>query len=243
MQKDIHFYLTFALAVKAGQADALTIAWADQYTDDLTKAQISGIQTQSAVLGNWSDRQIQNTVLVPFHFIPGSDRMVVENNTLAQLLVEKAGNPFELGIALHALQDTFSHQGFSGWDEPANSCFAWWYIQSITPNIGHAEMGAVPDMADMVWTDPRSGEFIDNKERALRCALKTYTALGGQNWPPVAKRLEGIFKLPYDERKKEFQLLAGESVRYLHPSYSKLKFEREFIAAARKHLGRFMKYI
>jgi hypothetical protein len=49
------------------------IAWADQYTDDLTKADLHGIQTQSDVVGNWADTQVQMSVLVPFHFIPGND--------------------------------------------------------------------------------------------------------------------------------------------------------------------------
>lgn len=36
MQKDIHFYLTYLLAEKAGlrREDAEQIAWADQYTDE-----------------------------------------------------------------------------------------------------------------------------------------------------------------------------------------------------------------
>ena len=75
MQKDFHFYLTYVLSRKVGISvkDAEKIAWANQYTDDLTEADLHGIQTQSAILGNWADRQIQLSVLVPFHFIPGAD--------------------------------------------------------------------------------------------------------------------------------------------------------------------------
>jgi hypothetical protein len=53
MQKDVHFYVTYALARKAGLAaeDAEALAWADQFTDDLTAPDLHGIQTQSAVAG------------------------------------------------------------------------------------------------------------------------------------------------------------------------------------------------
>jgi hypothetical protein len=60
MQKDFHFYLTYALSRKAGipAKDSKVIAWANQYTDELTKADLYGIQTQSKVVGNWDDRFI-----------------------------------------------------------------------------------------------------------------------------------------------------------------------------------------
>jgi hypothetical protein len=43
MQKDIHFYLTYALAKKAGidVEVAEKIAWANQHTDELTKAMLN----------------------------------------------------------------------------------------------------------------------------------------------------------------------------------------------------------
>ena len=49
----MHFYVTYALARKAGlpAADAEVLAWADQYTDDLTAPDLHGIQTQSAIAG------------------------------------------------------------------------------------------------------------------------------------------------------------------------------------------------
>ena len=161
MQKDFHFYLTYALARRVGipARTAQEIAWADQYTDDLTEADLHGIQTQSAILGNWSDRQIQLSVLVPFHFIPGGDRrhpwMTTRNSLRAKHLVQNAlSDVFQLGIALHGLQDTFSHENFSGWQEDLNACYPWYYIGSnVIPNVGHAEMRAIPDIVNCVWTD------------------------------------------------------------------------------------------
>lgn len=130
MQKDVHFYLTYLLAkkLKITEEDTEIIAWANQFTDDLTETQLHAIRTQSSILGNWKDRQVQLSVLVPFHFIPGSDSenpwITLENNDRARKLVEQAQkNLYQLGIALHGLQDTFSHHGFSGWQEDVNSCY------------------------------------------------------------------------------------------------------------------------
>lgn len=160
MQKDVHFYLTYALArkLKIKNTEAEKIAWADQYTDNLKKPDLYEIQTQCGKLDNWHDPQIQMSVLVPFHFIPGNDAehpwMTTPNNRRARQLVGAAQNdPIRLGIALHGLQDTFSHQGFSGWRESRNSCFPWYYIESGLPNVGHAEMRVVPDVVNYVWTD------------------------------------------------------------------------------------------
>jgi hypothetical protein len=173
MQKDVHFYLTYLLAVRAGlsQKSAKLIAWADQHTDDLTEAELHGIQTQSAVLGNWHQRQVQLSVLVPFHFIPGDapDHPWVttsDSGHARTLVMDASEDLLQLGIALHAHQDTFSHQGFSGWQEDINACFPWYFIESALPNVGHAEMRVVPDVVNYVWTDPRTGERIDNKKRA-----------------------------------------------------------------------------
>jgi hypothetical protein len=51
MQKDVHFYVTYALARQAGlpAADAEVLAWADQFTDDLTASDLHGIQPRWAI--------------------------------------------------------------------------------------------------------------------------------------------------------------------------------------------------
>ena len=257
MQKDVHFYLTYLLAVKVGIEDeeAKKIAWADQYTDDLTEADLYGIQTQSAILGNWSDRQIQLSVLVPFHFIPGEDPehpwVTTRNCTRARKLVMaawKAGDLLQLGIALHGLQDTFSHEGFSGWQEEVNSCFPWYYIESALPNVGHAELRVIPDVVNYVWTDPRDGRRIDNKERTMAAARATFQFLvrffnpqiPASVWQGLKKDLREAFKIEsYDERKQRLRNLAGASdLRYsevcerFEPLY-----RDDFILAARRHLS------
>lgn len=246
MQKDIHFYLTYALARRVGICAETSelIAWSNYHTDQMTRAGLYGIQTQSAILGNWKYRQIQTSVLIPFHFLPGNDGWDVEpNSARAQSLIVKAKSPIELGIALHALQDSYSHQGFSGWQESSNSCYPWWYIQSLAPNIGHAEMGVVPDVVNYVWTDPRTGEVIDNKVRAESCAASTFRCLfefadrPDVKWTVIADELEPIFHLKYDDRKRELRRLGGNRTI----SYKNLDFdEDDFIQAARKHLAAVM---
>jgi len=259
-QKEIHFGLTYALARKIGISakQAEIIAWSNQFTDDLTTAELYGIQTQSAILGNWNERQIQLSVLVPFHFLPGDDLsrpwIVTQNSARARALVKTAlPDIFQFGIALHALQDSFFHQDFTGWQDKINACYHLRYIiQSAIPNIGHAEMQATPDIVNAVWTDPRDGRRIDNRRRALSCAKTTYDFLvkfagSGKTvttWQELAGELKQIFRLnSYDRRKAELHKLSGNKrIRYtivnkrLEPIY-----KPEFIKAARSHLAETIK--
>lgn len=245
MQKDFHFHVSYALARKLGidKDTAEIIAWSNQHTDDMTKAELYGIQTQSAILGNWSDRQIQLSVLAPFHFVPGEDPdwpwVTVADSYRVRSLVKRAqADPYQFGIALHTLQDTFSHQGFSGWEEKGNDCFSWWYLQSgAIPNIGHADMGPTPDVVNQTWTDPRNGKVIINKDRALQAARATYNSLlgfGSCN-EEIFGRLREIFAEPdYDKRKSLLSIFAGDpDIRYSRIEGSKT----DFVRAARVHLA------
>lgn len=260
MQKDIHFYLTYALARKIRIDDqvAQKIAWADYFTDELTSTDLYGIQTQSDIIGNWSDRQIQHSVLIPFHFIPGRNQeypwMTIENNSRARDLIESAlknADPLQLGIALHGLQDTFSHQSFSGWMEKLNNCYPWYYIQCAIPNVGHSEMHVIPDVVNYVWTDPRTGRRIDNKKRAMGAAKETFSFLlqfqgSGFNqnlWQNLKKELSKIFHLKsYDKRVDQLCKFSGTP----DIDYKKIKeillphYRYDFIKAARNHLGEAM---
>ena len=125
MQKDIHYYMTFALALKAGIEfeTARDIAWSNQYTDELKEADLHGIKTQCGRVDDWHVRTVQSDVLVPFHFLPGdfqnSPWVVTPGCKIAKKLCSQAicddKDPIALGIALHSLQDTYSHQGWTGW--------------------------------------------------------------------------------------------------------------------------------
>jgi hypothetical protein len=271
MQKDAHFYMTFAIARLIGftVSDAKKIAWADQYTDDMTRDDMEkyGVQTQCDLLENWKEREVQYTVLIPFHFLPGDDPkypwVTSPNSKLARNLVDLAideRNLYGVGIALHALQDTFTHQGFSGWEEKSNSCYPWYYLKSALPNVGHTEMRTLPDMIDAAWTDPRTGQVIINADRAILAAQATYDALHRlwQNmtrseatykrpkysWDEIRPNLKKSFGMSYDERKKMLREMASSNVRY---SGSKSdtwmrKHKAPFIKAARLHLTRVLQH-
>lgn len=223
------------------------MAWSNQNVDEVKKARLHGIQTQAGLLGNWADRQIQRTVLVPFHYLPGDNLekkwVVTPNSRMANRVIDDAGNFFELGIALHSMQDSFSHQGFTGWLEKENACFPWWYLGNPQPPIGHAEMNVIPDVVSYEWTDPRTGIKIDNRRRALSCAKRTYEILCAftekeNNWPELKVEFQTLFAIrSYDERKKTLlKLGSGKRFSELNRSYSK-KYRDDFEKAAAHQLS------
>jgi hypothetical protein len=254
MQKDVHFYMTYALARKAGldaQA-AQHIAWANQYTDEMTKPDVHGIQTQCSIVDNWNYPQIQLSVLTTFHFVPGDDAarpwMTTPDSSRARAFVKAAGTDlFQLGIALHALQDTFSHEKFSGWREKANECYPWYYLQTHIPNVGHAEMAATPDMANIVWTDPRDNQPIDNKKRALAAAKATYDCLienlalkNPAPWNGIKAAFTDFLRQHYDDRITNLCKFSDEPKLDFKDVNAKLSKSSEpaFAQAASRHLSR-----
>lgn len=251
MKKDIHFVATFAIARSIGLSieEARLIAWSNQYTDDRTKAGRGGIQTQAVPLGNWNDRQIQATVIIPFHFIPGPENWIVTpgNKTAIDIAMD-AENFFELGIALHALQDTFSHQNFTGWNEPHNAVMRWEAI--FIPNIGHADMRNIPDLTEWEWTDYRSGKKIINKERAFQCCELTHKIItdlkygDAHNWHDISDKIKEILDIEdYKKRVKAFKTMGKcPSLSYKNLRHFQRDYRNEFTNAARKHLSRFFAY-
>lgn len=257
MQKDFHFYVTYALARKAGYKaeDSAKVAWANEYTDRQTDEDIYEVQTQCPKVDRWDDPQIQLTVLVPFHFVPGDDGdwpwKTTEKSPRAQELLkvaEQSDDLYRLGIALHAFQDTFSHQGFSGWREKRNSCYPWYYLKSALPNVGHTEMMAMPDMVDRVWRDPRTNQKIDNRKRALAAARETFKSLQrakGDNasattWTSLKHKLQDIFKTEnYDTRKNKLRKFSGNpNIDYKKTNNKISKDNKEaFVKAASAHLS------
>jgi hypothetical protein len=137
MQKDLHYYgiATLARAVGYSIDDALTIAYASQYTDNSTESGLIKIgdlffdPVRTAHIGlqcyDWS---VQKRIYLPFHFLPPKsivapkDSFITEGESvLMQGLLERADadtHPVRrlcrIGIALHTLADCHSHQGFSG---------------------------------------------------------------------------------------------------------------------------------
>ena len=127
--------------------------------------------------------------LVPFHFVPGvkGDNFhqkirTSPNSPILHTLVDNAvasGDPYYLGIALHALGDAYAHRGFSGIISRGNRVrkfkvdmstiagfadrFLARYIMNVTwlysktlakimPMYSHSRVGTVPDLSSAEWS-------------------------------------------------------------------------------------------
>jgi hypothetical protein len=186
--------------------------------------------------------------------MPGEDPewpwKTVANNKRAGLLVKEAlesKNPLRLGIALHTLQDTYSHQGFSGWREDRNSCYVWYAPLSAIPNVGHAEMRTAPDVVSEVWTDPRGEKTkVKNSDRAMKAAARTFQVLAQWNgttnaaasWRALKPSVRQAFTTSdYDKRKSKIMALGGDNkTRFSSVSRSLNGDKPAFAQAAFAHL-------
>ena len=275
MQNDVHYYCTYLLCRKAGVkvTTAKQIAWANGYVDAATDCDLHGIQTQCAPLGNWekkrpgppnwADTQIQHSVIVPFHFMPpNKDTWVVEANSAnTRQLVETAysfGDPFQFGVAAHTYQDSWSHQGFTGWIEDHNACKSIHNLVAfVTPNCGHADFGKIPDeMWREDWIDYRTktGKHINNRLRLLDCAVHIYELIlacpwahqtkKAAKWEYIEPKLNQIYtEWDYDKRAQDLLDFAGgkgTAWKNLNKVYEK-EHRQEFINAARAHLSESLK--
>lgn len=242
MQKDFHYYVTHYLALKAGlsKKEAQQIAWSDQFTDDCTDKKKYGIQTACGVLDDWWKKSVQRDVIMPFHFLPGDDPenkwVVTPNSNLCQILCKEAdfsGNPYRIGIALHSMQDTFSHQRWTGWEDKFNEVYWCKHFPNPLPNVGHVNMLITPDVVGAVWTDLRNGERIINYNRFVNAEYVTFELLSGQRGAPVPR---AFYDEPNYEKRKKILMKAGNFGRY-----SKIKVTKSmllnFREAAQVHLN------
>ena len=104
---------------------------------------------------------------------PGNDNAV----SLMKKAMECTGptRPYRIGIAAHALADTWSHQNFVGLQEGFNSGDF-----KLAPKIGHAEALHFPDQVALRWQDRRlTNDNIDNNQRFLRAAGALYNLFRG----------------------------------------------------------------
>ncbi len=163
-------------------------------------------------------REAGYRVWIPFHFMPGGDersgksedpfyrRLEVRPVKLGdgspldralRRMLEAGDRPYGLhllGIALHVLADTWSHQGFIGLTRPENEVEdmeiegerkGFWDVlkeelYDLIPNTGHAEALTIPDEPYRRWSyrDFRGKPYqIDNVERSLSAARECYRVL------------------------------------------------------------------
>ena len=186
MQKNIHYNLTFKLAVDVGFSVecAQQIAWADQFVDDCIDFEKYGFRTMVNIAFQTLDcfiPEVQRSVFVPFHFLPGSkDSLIVKRNSeLVQKIIQgamKTNDRIALGIALHGFQDSYSHEGFSGVQSDDNAKHKWNLTSMLAPRIGHAEFGLDPDVVRGKWYN-QNGLYIKNNEKFKEAAIETYRIL------------------------------------------------------------------
>ena len=162
MQKDMHYYGTYAMARAAGLAPKVcqTIATAAEFVDDNGEKEtiifpdggrLDFVPTAHHMTDIKNiDRQDQRLVWVPFHFIPGNEGKSTSERLLCRKdseiaremidhnlsLADKSFGFHLAGISAHVYADTFSHYGFSGvssrWNKIDQSSFK---LIKIEPQI------------------------------------------------------------------------------------------------------------
>ena len=199
MDIEFHYYMTYITALRAGFKldDAYTIAYASQYTDDNdTSYEIINDDfpyknhiSQTIDITKPKDELLR--IHPYFHFFPGTKKEIVDNsyprkdgkfhllntipnNTNAGRLFTKSLESIDLykiGIATHTYADTFCHQNFVGFKECFNAMEG--FLETILPNVGHADAKHQPDVPGLVWFDERhvsSHREVRNKDRILDAA-------------------------------------------------------------------------
>ena len=167
--------------------------------------------------------EIQKFVYVPFHFLPGDNNQPINggynkysttpDSQNARKLLKTAlatGDLYRIGIALHTFADTWSHQNFSGYEEDWNSVFYWRNpFRALAPNIGHADIGHLPDEISTTWNDYRFDKPYrkrNNQKIAIQACKRIFQELrtarkGDIYWMHVEKDFRKIINSEdYDDR-------------------------------------------
>lgn len=250
MEKDFHYYAIYRLATLAGfrTSAAETIAYASQYVDDSVESEpiepfpnqhFDTVRTAHYRL-NAFDWNVQKKIYMPFHFLPAGIRWedpehfsyVTRPATgaageLAQKLVDDAAREpnrrfrmIRLGVALHTMADTFSHDDFSGRHDDENNVGRIWYrkpnggwdmqavastvLDIFVPRIGHAEAFKNPDYPFLEWRyENHAGRKITRKNYAvfMKAAETVYQAMAGAN---PGFKLTGKFATDHPEDHGRF---------------------------------------
>ena len=223
MNIEFHYYALYYLCRSAGlpEDSASKIAVSSQMVDEnLAAWEIKGgdKSSLSIVTQNYQfwDEATAKNIYRPFHFLPGEKAKadsyrkdgragkhpVTADSPLArEILIAalRSGNPYRIGVALHAYADTWAHQNFSADQEPQNALDP----RSPLPPVGHLQALKHPDNPRLVWKDPRlKDEYVDvrNARRFSRAAtmiyrfLATYRKKGFEDEAFVIGRLRELWE-------------------------------------------------
>ncbi len=179
MDVEVHYYIAFLLAAKAGFGldYTLKIAYSNQYVDDNDhiprilgrsvkkyKYSITQIPKNLQILTLTSNKTL-DAILPVFHFVPGDlqdaelkhDLIVTKRNSRVTASLRFAlvmNNPYLIGIASHAFLDSWAHQNFTGTFDRINAL----YLNDFIISIGHSDAFFDPDAVGVIWFDPRLRE-------------------------------------------------------------------------------------
>jgi hypothetical protein len=225
MQIDFHFYAIYALARAAGITDqnAHIIAYASQHTDDAKYEHALDFENggrfqQVLTAHKYVDPKVLSkstcyNIWVPYHFLPGGDGVnfyekltTKPQSTITGALTQRydalGEYPYmlqSLGLLLHVIADTWSHQNFIGLQhgrndvrglridnehkgfidkmlEEAKSKF----IEFYAPMLGHTQAGHLPDEPFRTWRyEDYQGNSIEinNHDRTMKAAQQCYEIL------------------------------------------------------------------
>jgi hypothetical protein len=159
---DVHFYLTYYLALRVGQScisreEALQIATEDQRTDTNPDT----LPGAGMGLTGLDYKQIAQNKL--FHAL-NADAAPGYGSPFLWSLVEKFKTPNTIGMYLHYLQDTFSHEGFG--DDPI---------------FGHSPVGLHGPLQSLIFGQKLGTHGVDktatDNAKTLRMAKFTFAAM------------------------------------------------------------------
>ncbi|MBU0559183.1 MAG: hypothetical protein KKG93_06320 [Bacteroidetes bacterium] len=247
MDFEFHYYVTYLAATRAGYSseDAYKIAYSSQFVDDNNMSFDIHTETPhqytnylSQTIDVLKPKRKLFRIYLLFHFIPGDPftesarrkdgKMhwlnTTPDSTNANKILDSAlasGNLYRIGIAIHAYLDTWAHQNFVGYYDEFNSMRG--SVQSIAPEIGHADAGMYPDFPCLVWDDNRllnDNSIIDNADRFQKAALRTFEKLYFHLHSEITSE---TFKEHYSGFKKDLMAILFEQDRTNRKSKKRIK--------------------
>lgn len=228
MRKNMHYYSIYYLCLAAGlePEKAYMIAYSSQQVDDAKWGRRTKLVFKDGSAGDFEPVRtahngfesmgdlVQWKVYYPFHFLPGlsgssTEEMAVtrqgkQGKLFSTVLNEavQSDNWFRIGICLHVLADTYSHDGFSGLWSRCNNIAAISFVPfkkgafaalinkakwalargifNLAPAVGHGRAGSMPDTTHLNWSyRSYDGKFplIANKPKFIKGMLELYQEL------------------------------------------------------------------
>jgi RHS repeat-associated protein len=116
---DVHYYLTYYLAMKTGcfkESEATQIAEGDQHSDEDNDKKPRLGYSVSYFLGHGVivPNRHQQKINADFHSFGTPEQNIQRSAELLAQASQGGGNPFAFGTYLHFLQDSYSHRDFAG---------------------------------------------------------------------------------------------------------------------------------